>query len=810
MINIQGFQMNKKSSFGNKLLLQVLSSAILVFSITMFFVTKYSYDSSQNDAVLYLKELAKKHSKSIESEVNESITISRLLAGQFEAALENDYPLNENNLISFSKSILNNNNFIVGVWFKIKEKELFFKKNMASAGKGSYDKTGQFNPYIAKSNSKIIINPGSIYDENLEWVKGPKESGTTYITKPYLYPVDGVKVLMSTVAIPIYNKGEFIGSVGIDITLNTFVQMAKSIKIYDHGYSFILDHYGKVLAHPNNELINKDLLNITKGDKNYISLIDHTKNGKETLFFKTSYKDGLESLYYAKAVKIKEINDYWSFAVSVPTSEYLSHALFIRNFSIIALIISLILIAGVVFLSVKKLNKNLDSISTGLSHFFDYLNKKTHTTNSIDLVSNDEFGTMAKSINDNVSKIQTSINEDNILIDQVKEIVNKVGQGILDEKITKSTSTDSLNELKELLNEMLNNLEQKVGKDLNVISSALHQYTERNFTADIDSSTSGTIGNEIIQMNKMITSMLQDSQKDGFALLESSEKLTSNVQTLSNNATSQATSLEETAASIDEITSNIEQTNKKAQEMQSISNETKTYSNNGKQLATDTVTSMDDINNTVIDINEAIAVIDQIAFQTNILSLNAAVEAATAGEAGKGFAVVAQEVRNLASRSADAAKGIKDLVQEAIDKADKGKEISIKMIEGFNTLEEKIVSTSTLIEDVTRSSTEQSSGMRQISDAVGLLDKFTQENASIADQTNNIAQDTKDIAIDVTQNVAKNNFDGKNTTQPAVKKEVRETPKSSPTVKAPIKTNKPAQKLQQTVSTSSNDEWESF
>jgi len=504
------------------------------------------------------------------------------------------------------------------------------------------------------------------------------------------------------------------------------------------------------------------LLDVTKNDSDYTQLLNHTKKGKDTLFFKTSYKDGLESLYFAKAVKIKEINDYWSFAVSVPTSEYLVHAMFIRNFSVIALIVSLLIIAGIVFVSVRKLNNNLSSITEGLTGFFDYLNKIKQNTKSIDISSNDEFGIMAKTINENIAKIQTSINEDNALIDNVKDIVNKVGQGLFDEKITKSTSTDSLSELKTLLNEMLNNLEKQVGKDLNVISSVLHQYTKRNFTVLLDSSTSGTIGNEIIQMNDMITSMLQDNQKDGFELQESSEKLTSNVQILSNNATSQATSLEQTAASIDEITSNIEQTNKKAQEMQSISNETKTYSNNGKQLATDTVSSMDDINTTVININEAISVIDQIAFQTNILSLNAAVEAATAGEAGKGFAVVAQEVRNLASRSAEAAKGIKDLVQEAIEKANKGKEISIHMIDGFNTLEEKILNTSTLIEDVTLASAEQSSGMRQISDAVGLLDKFTQENASIADQTNSIALDTKNIAIDVAQNVAKNDFNGKN------------------------------------------------
>ena len=777
----------KKSSFGNKLLLQVLSSAVIVFSITMFFVTKYSYETSQDAAERYLKELASKHSKTIEANLNESIVISKLLASQFESSLTNDYPMDEDTLISYSKSILDNNNFIVGIWFKVKEKELFFKKNMESAGKGQYDKTGQFNPYIARSNSQIVINPGSIYDENLEWVKGPMQTGKTYITKPYLYPVDGVKVLMSTVAIPLYHNGEFLGSVGIDITLGSFEKMSKSIKIYDHGYAFILDHNGIILAHPNNELINKELLAVTKNDSDYQTLINNTTKGTETLFFKTSYKDGLESLYFTKPVKIKEINNYWSLSVSVPTSEYLQHAIFLRNFSIISLIASLLIIGSIIYISVKKLNNNLSSISTGLSGFFDYLNKKTQTTENININSTDEFGVMAQTINENVSKIRTSIDEDNHLIDNVKNVVNKVGQGLLDEKITKSTSTESLNELKTLLNEMLENLQQKVGKDLNLISNALNKYTQRDFTATLDPSTSGSIGNEIIQMNNMITNMLQDNQKDGFDLKESADTLTSNVQTLSNNATSQATSLEQTAASIDEITSNIEQTNKKAQEMQLISNETKTYSNDGKELATDTATSMDDINNTVININEAISVIDQIAFQTNILSLNAAVEAATAGEAGKGFAVVAQEVRNLASRSADAAKDIKELVQEAIEKADKGKQISVNMINGFNTLEEKIVQTSSLIEDVTLASNEQNAGMRQISDAVGLLDKFTQENASIADQTNHIAKNTKEIANDVAQNVAKNNFKGKDS-----------------------KNNLNSTQQNATINNTSDDEWKDF
>ena len=120
--------------------------------------------------------------------------------------------------------------------------------------------------------------------------------------------------------------------------------------------------------------------------------------------------------------------------------------------------------------------------------------------------------------------------------------------------------------------------------------------------------------------------------------------------------------------------------------MSNLASQLQISSKNGEVLASKTTQAMDDIDAQVNSINDAITVIDQIAFQTNILSLNAAVEAATAGEAGKGFAVVAQEVRNLASRSAEAAKEIKKIVEMATAKANEGKAIANEMINGYTTL----------------------------------------------------------------------------------------------------------------------------
>ena len=543
------------------------------------------------------------------------------------------------------------------------------------------------------------------------------------------------------------------------------------------GYFWVNDSNHIVKAHGGNaSLVGKDMTDLKdkKGTYLYREIVK-TANGKKEgglvnyywtipkrdgVFKKISYVKKFEpwDLIVGTGVYVtdieKEMNNMKKNVADNINSSILNSTITI---TIILVLISLLAI----FIMNSIIIKPLGKFQEGLLHFFKYINKEEKNVRELIVSGNDEIGTMASLINDNIKKTKAIIDQDNILIKDVKEIVNNVSKGYLDKRIKSSTNNESLEELKSLLNSMLDNVQDLVGANINSLSKVLEQYANRNFLEKVDQSSSGKIGNDIINMNKMITKILQDNQADGISLQSRSEELSSSVRILNENATSQAASLEETAASIEEITGNITQTNEKAQEMLHISTQTQESAHIGKELASKTATSMEEINSTVIAIKEAISVIDQISFQTNILSLNAAVEAATAGEAGKGFAVVAQEVRNLASRSAEAAKEIKELVESATIKANEGKEISISMIEGFNILEEKITNTNHLIDDVTIAAKEQNTGMIQISDAVNQLDRFTQENASIADKTNDIARETNDIANDIVKNVNENNFDGK-------------------------------------------------
>jgi methyl-accepting chemotaxis protein len=223
-------------------------------------------------------------------------------------------------------------------------------------------------------------------------------------------------------------------------------------------------------------------------------------------------------------------------------------------------------------------------------------------------------------------------------------------------------------------------------------------------------------------------------------------------------ANEQAASLEQTAAALEEITSITRSNAENASKMASLGQTVRKSVTTGQDLASKTASSMDEINDKVAAINEAITVIDQIAFQTNILSLNAAVEAATAGEAGKGFAVVAQEVRNLASRSAEAAKEIKNLVEDATQKANDGKVISSNMINGYDELNKHISETIHIIEDVSSASKEQMTGIEQINDAMNMLDRVTQENASEANNVKNISDEVSQMANELVADAQNKQF----------------------------------------------------
>jgi methyl-accepting chemotaxis protein len=401
------------------------------------------------------------------------------------------------------------------------------------------------------------------------------------------------------------------------------------------------------------------------------------------------------------------------------------------------------------------------SVRNGVEEFFAFINFERKDIKLINVDSKDELGSMSRIINKNIQNTKNNIQKDRDLIADTIRVASEINKGNLNVKIELGSNNPALNELKDIINEMLKTLNTNISNILTILSS----YSKLDFRPKLkENNLEGIIKeleSDINILRDVITKMLVENKNIGVTLSQNASTLGKNMNYIAEAANSQAASLEETAASLEEITSNITNNNQTTSKMANYGDKLKESIKVGQDLANKTVASMEDINKQALSISEAITVIDQIAFQTNILSLNAAVEAATAGEAGKGFAVVAGEVRNLASRSADAANEIKRIVELATNKTKEGSQIAADMIDGYTVLNENISTTLSLIQNVALASKEQSAGMVQINDAVNSLDQITQKNAQNAGIANDIAQQTLKISKQIIEQVNQKEFDGK-------------------------------------------------
>ncbi|WP_417326314.1 methyl-accepting chemotaxis protein [Halarcobacter sp.] len=440
--------------------------------------------------------------------------------------------------------------------------------------------------------------------------------------------------------------------------------------------------------------------------------------------------------------------------LAIVESAIISAEKFINTAIMILVIFGLVILVAILF-NLKNTVINPLSI---LSDAIVDLTKSNDPSQKIKLDRNDELGLLANNFNKYLSNIEEGLKQDAKVIDEAIDIVEKAKDGFYTYKIDSTASNKQVELLKENINQML-----EVTRDnIVMVINALIEFGNAHYDYKISSDKSGNIGSLVKGANALgdsISEVLSMIDKTGRSLSINSNELAATSEQLSASATEQAASLEETAAAVEEITSTIVSTGQRAKEMSTIAEDLKVTSAKDDKLAHKTGKSMEEINTATNDIVEAITVIDQIAFQTNILSLNAAVEAATAGEAGKGFAVVAGEVRNLANRSAEAAKEIKDLVIYAQEKTKEGKETADQMVESFKYLNEKVSQVTTNVNEVSSATNEQTRAMEQINSVITQLDKATQENANASEIVSQKAMTLSEIASNLMSVISRTQFD---------------------------------------------------
>ncbi|WP_124949289.1 methyl-accepting chemotaxis protein [Sulfuriferula thiophila] len=278
---------------------------------------------------------------------------------------------------------------------------------------------------------------------------------------------------------------------------------------------------------------------------------------------------------------------------------------------------------------------------------------------------------------------------------------------------------------------------------------------------------------------------------------------------LSNRTESQAGSLEETASAMEELTSTVKQNADNARQANQLAATASEVASKGGAVVSDVVSTMGEINESARKIADIIGVIDGIAFQTNILALNAAVEAARAGEQGRGFAVVATEVRSLAQRSAAAAKEIKLLIDDSVEKVEQGNKQAAQAGTTMDEVVSSVQRVTDIMSEISAASREQSQGIEEVNQAITQMDETTQQNAALVEEAAAAAKSLQDQANHLEELVNKFQLEGTQRRPQQSRAPMKTISASRPVAKA-VSKPKPAASKKITAKAASDEEWEEF
>lgn len=437
-------------------------------------------------------------------------------------------------------------------------------------------------------------------------------------------------------------------------------------------------------------------------------------------------------------------------------------------------------------------------------------------------------------LNDSISRdYQGSFNQlktdANTTIDRLRKIIEGDIQGLVQSSSQGDLSNRIILRDKEGffkdISSGINQLIDEINKIFIDASDAMNSMAQGNLTKPIKNAYVGqfdefkkNINSTISNLDDTITALRDTS----YSIKSTANEIADGNNSLSSRTESQAAALEQTASSMEQLTSTVKNNAANTSQANKMADNAKITAESGGSVMKQASIAMEEINQSSQKIAEIIGVIDEIAFQTNLLALNASVEAARAGEQGRGFAVVATEVRNLAGRSATAAKEIKELISDSVNKVGIGVKLVDESTKNQNEIVESIGKVVSIISEISTASSEQSEGIEQVNQAITSMDDATQQNAALAEQTSAAAISLGDQTSEMNNSIefftltkaSSGPEPSTSAVKPAIKSAVPTKPVSVPSATASktiaAAATKTTKEASLPVTTYNDDEWEEF
>ncbi|MCL2019527.1 MAG: methyl-accepting chemotaxis protein [Oscillospiraceae bacterium] len=538
-----------------------------------------------------------------------------------------------------------------------------------------------FDVFLGYPDGTATTGSGYVFDYSTwtsyerGWYKlALTDMSKAHITTPYIDAQTGE--LCITAVHAVVKDRELIGVIAADIFVSDLLEIIMSIDLGSSGYAMLLDSNGDILVHPDSDYapVGEDYRNIAKVKDNIYSDLWNQILLKDGA---VSFKDSNDVAKYYTACTLSAVD--WKMVTILPKSVVTKP---ITNLIFLVIPITLTVLA-VSALLVRMFVKNITGPLIHLTAFM----KKASSTGDISLTD-----------------------EDKQIVGRASKTKDELGQCI-------SASADFVARIAE-------------------VSDVLKVTANGDLTANISLlSERDEMGSSLQTMLSSLNSLFGNINDSTEQVSTGSRQIADSAQALASGSTEQAASVEELTATVSDISEKTKQNAVMAGKASELAKTIKQKAEKGNSQMNEMMAAVSEINQASQSINKVIKVIDDIAFQTNILALNAAVEAARAGDAGKGFAVVAEEVRNLAGKSAEAAKDTGSLIVNSIEKAEVGTRIAQETAASLAEIVDGINESSKVVAQIASSSEEQSVAVSQINNGLNQVTLVIQQNSATAEES---------------------------------------------------------------------------